>query len=56
MTSNAIIAVIGPTATGKTALAVELAEEHGQTLVGFLRGKSGRVYADDGRMRGSRSL
>jgi FdhD protein len=33
-----------------TSLAVELAEEHGQTLVGFLRGGGGRVYADDGRL------
>jgi FdhD protein len=33
-----------------SSLAVELAEEHGQTLVGFLRGSGGRVYADDGRL------
>ena len=33
MTSNAIIAVIGPTATGKTALAVELAERLGGEVV-----------------------
>lgn len=33
-----------------TSLAVELAEEHGQTLIGFLRDGTGRVYADDGRL------
>ena len=35
-----------------TSLAVELAEEHGQTLIGFLRDGAGRVYADDGRVIG----
>lgn len=33
-----------------SSLAVELAEEHGLTLVCFLRGAEGRVYADDGRL------
>ncbi len=33
-----------------SSLAVELAEEHGQTLIAFLRDGSGRVYADDGRV------
>jgi len=33
-----------------SSLAVELADEHGQTLVGFLRGGAGRVYADDERI------
>ena len=33
-----------------SALAVSLAEEHGQTLIGFLRGTTGRVYADDERI------
>jgi len=33
-----------------TSLAVELAEEHGQTLIGFLRDGTGRVYTDDGRV------
>ena len=33
-----------------SSLAVELAEEHGQTLIGFLRGQGARVYADDGRL------
>jgi FdhD protein len=36
-----------------SSLAVELAEEHGLTLVGFLRDGEGRVYADDGRVRGA---
>lgn len=33
-----------------TTLAVELAEERGLTLVGFLRQGAGTVYADDGRV------
>lgn len=33
-----------------TSLAVALAEEHGQTLVAFLRGRGGRVYADEDRI------
>lgn len=34
-----------------SSLAVELAEEHGLTLIGFLRDGTGRVYTDDGRVR-----
>lgn len=35
-----------------SSLAVDLALEHGLTLVGFLRGGTGTVYADDGRLLG----
>jgi FdhD protein len=34
-----------------SSLAVELALERGLTLVGFLRGEGGTVYADDGRLQ-----
>ncbi|MCA8921363.1 MAG: formate dehydrogenase accessory sulfurtransferase FdhD [Planctomycetes bacterium] len=34
-----------------SSLAVELADEHGATLVGFLRDGGGRVYCDDERLR-----
>jgi len=33
-----------------SSLAIEVAEEHGQTLVCFVRDGGGRVYADDGRV------
>lgn len=33
-----------------SSLAVEIADELGTTLVGFLRSGSGRVYSDDGRL------
>lgn len=36
--------------SASSALAVSLAEEHGQTLIGFLRGTTGRVYTDDERV------
>jgi FdhD protein len=38
-----------------SSLAVDLALERGLTLVGFLRGGRGTVYADDGRLTSAQS-
>ena len=39
-----------------SSLAVELAEEFGMTLIGFLREEGFTVYADDGRIEGLGAL